>query len=211
MKHSTRDALLASALAIAGLVGCSAPVVNAAEASSRAWAPAAPPVDAEWHKRATQPTFDLPARPGAQPETNDGVPHEQLDQTASVEADKALRRWLFGLPCIEEGPSVVSDATARGARYIDGCAEAETVFPFRGELTHVHRATGLGSLHLVLPTADADEVIAEGWGVAHPWDGRMMIGRPLRMIMVYAPRHLQDLPQVQAIIYRAYLWQTGQG
>lgn len=204
-------ALTSLLAALTTLAGCAAPTINVVDASAEAWAPDLPPTDSAWHQLAMRPTLDLPARPGPQPETGDDMYQAQMTHTAAPEVDAALRGWLFTLPCIQPGPSTISESSAQGALFTDDCGEVEKVFPFGDELTHVHDDTGTGSLHILLPTADADEVLAEGWGEIHPWSGWMMAIRPLRMVLIYAPRDTADLTHVQAIIYRSYLWHTGQG
>jgi hypothetical protein len=148
-----------------------------------------------------QTDFTLPPRTGECPRVTDGIPHIQLDQTASDDMLAKLSAWAFSLDGVVEQPS---RASLPGARALTVAPElpvrAEAMIVGR-EFAHIHpQANGGGSLHLRLPADQAREAVDRGWGEWHPFavDGTMP-----GMVMVYAPRSDDDLRVVQTIIEAA--------
>lgn len=144
--------------------------------------------------------FSLPPRPGAPPAVTSGIPHIQLDQTASDEMLEKLSTWAFSLEGIVEQPSQVS---LPGARALTVAPE----LPFRieamirgREFAHIHPQPNGGSLHLRLPSDQASEVVEQGWGAWHPF---ALDGTLPGLLMVFAPRDDDDLESVKAIIEAA--------
>ena len=83
-----------------------------------------------------------------------------------------------------------------------------------GEVAHFHLHRGLpgagqpdGSGHVTLSLADADEVVAKGWGQAQMLSG--MLGIPLGYTMVYAPRDEQELEVVERIVRAGIRYMSG--
>ncbi len=145
-----------------------------------------------------QTDFTLPARKGESPRVTNGIPHIQLDQTASDDMLAELSGWAFGLDGVVEQPS---RASLPGAKALTVTPElpvrAEAMIVGR-EFAHIHpQANGGGSLHLRLPPDQAREAVEKGWGVWHPFavDGTMP-----GMVMVFAPRSDEDLEVVKTII-----------
>ncbi len=148
-----------------------------------------------------QTDFSLPAREGESPRVTNGIPHIQLDQTASDDMLAELSAWAFSLDGVVEQPS---RASLPGTRALTVAPElsvrAEAMIVGR-EFAHIHpQANGGGSLHLRLPVDEAQEALDKGWGVWHPFaiDGSMP-----GMVMVFAPRSDEDLDVVKTIIEAA--------
>jgi phospholipase/carboxylesterase len=148
-----------------------------------------------------QRDFILPPRKGESPRVTNGIPHIQLDQTASDDMLAKLLAWAFSLDGVVEQPS---RASLPGAKALTVAPElpirAQAMIVGR-EFAHIHpQANGGGSLHLRLPADEAAAVVDRGWGEWHPFavDGTMP-----GMVMVYAPRSDEDLKVVQTIIEAA--------
>jgi phospholipase/carboxylesterase len=84
--------------------------------------------------------------------------------------------------------------------------DAAFLVPSAGEFAHVHPGHD-GSLHLALPLSLATDVIAKGWGVAHPLAGvRLTPG----MVMLFGPRDLAELETVVGVVTSSHAWASGQ-
>lgn len=140
----------------------------------------------------------LPRRAGEPPGTNTpAIPHAQLDQfPEDAGVGRALASGVFGLPFVEERPSVISVPGARALWLTAGAGPAPPhVFIREREFAHVHPDL---SLHLVLPREEVEAVIAAGWGEWHPWalDGRAGAW----VVLVFAPRDLGEVEIVARIV-----------
>ena len=150
----------------------------------------------------TQTDFALPTRQGESPRVTTGIPHIQLDQTASDDMIAELSEWAFSLDGVVEQPSRAS-LPGTSALTVSGelPVRAEAMIVGR-EFAHIHPEAngGGGSLHLRLPQDQAKEVVDKGWGVWHPFavDGTLP-----GLVMVYAPRSDEDLQVVKTIIETA--------
>ena len=140
----------------------------------------------------------LPPRQGGRPRVTDGIPHVQLDQTASDEMLAELSAWAFSLDGVVERPSRASLPGARALTVAPELAVRRQAMIVGREFAHIHpQPNGGGSLHLRLPEDQALEVVDTGWGEWHPFavDGTMP-----GLVMVYAPRSDEDLEVVKTII-----------
>jgi hypothetical protein len=150
--------------------------------------------------------FTLPPRTGAEPAVTDGIPHIQLDQTASDEMLEKMTLWAFALSGVTEHPSRASLPGARALTVSPdvpvGHAEAMLV---GREFAHIHPQPYAGSMHMKLPSHQATEVVDKGWGEHHPLalDGSMP-----NLLMVYAPRTDDDLGVIKIIISAAVEYAT---
>ena len=143
-------------------------------------------------------------RPGPRPRTTaPDIPHQQLDQQPE---DPEAREWLaaavFALPGVVEEPSGISVPGARALvnqRGEPSCCP--TAFLTGREFAHLHPPPDL-SLHLTLPTAEAEAVIEAGWAEWHPWvpTGRL----PPTVVMVYAPRTRDEAAIVEELVQRSW-------
>lgn len=109
----------------------------------------------------------LPARRGPRPRTQ--IPHQQLDQQPT---DPAVREEftarVFALPGVVESPSAMSMPGARGLVLAPGWRPGlPEAFLVGRELGHLHPPPD-HSLHLALPTAEAERAIELGWAEWHP-------------------------------------------
>lgn len=146
----------------------------------------------------------LPARAGARPRTNHGMPHAQLDQTAPPSMQEALFARAAALPGVSVGRSLVSVPGAR-AFHLDA-ARVRGPTMTHGEFAHLHPSND-GSLHLSLPPALAREACAQGWAEPHPIAA--LRGDP-SLVMVYGPRDEAELEVVWALVRASWAAATGE-
>ncbi|SHN60020.1 phospholipase/carboxylesterase [Geodermatophilus obscurus] len=165
--------------------------------------PAAGP--ATW---AALPGGRLPTRAGARPAVTSGIPQEQRSDTAPVHLQEEVFARIAALPGVGTRQSAISVPGARGFQLAPprlGPVDAFIV-PSAGEFAHVHPGSD-GSLHVALPPALAADVVAKGWGVAHPLAGvRLTPG----MVLLFGPRDPAELQTVVAVVTTSHAWATGQ-
>ena len=117
-------------------------------------------------------------------------------------------RRIAALPGVSTRQSAISVPGARGFMLAPprlGPPDAFIV-PSAGEFAHVHPGYD-GSLHLALPPALAADVVAKGWGVAHPLAGvRLTPG----MTMLFGPRDAAELEIVVGVVTTSHAWASGQ-
>ncbi|MGW0466474.1 luciferase domain-containing protein [Streptomyces sp. NPDC003027] len=150
---------------------------------------------------------DIPERSGERPSTGRPV-HSQLDQNAPVEFHRELWRRMRALEGVTPGRSHVSLpqslALHLGTEYASGPDSAY----FAGtEFAHLHSAND-GSLHVMLPPADAAEAIAKGWAEPHPMVAPGFL--PPTAVMLYGPRDDDELAVVWRLIERSYAFARGE-
>jgi phospholipase/carboxylesterase len=154
------------------------------------------------------PEGRLPARTGARPVVSSGIPQEQRSDTAPRELQEELFARIAALPGVATGQSAISVPGARGFMLIPprlGPMDAFIV-PSAGEFAHVHPGYD-GSLHVALPPTLAADVVAKGWGVAHPLAGvRLTPG----MTMLFGPRGAAELETVVGVVSTSHAWASGQ-
>ena len=149
--------------------------------------------------------FTLPVRAGEKPQTGPSMPHLQLSDNSNDETYLALADWLFSLEHVEERPTRVSIPSTRAAWIVESY---EGVPPgLNREFTHIHTKPGPGSQHISLPKEAASEAVAKGWGEYHPIDDQIP---DFDLIMVFAPRDIQDLETVKLITMQGYKFVLGQ-
>ena len=114
---------------------------------------------------------------------------------------------IAALPGVSIRQSAISVPGARGFMLAPprlGPMDAFIV-PSAGELAHVHPGYD-GSLHVALPPALAADVVAKGWGVAHPLAGvRLTPG----MVMLFGPRDAVELETVVGVVATSHAWAAG--
>jgi phospholipase/carboxylesterase len=146
--------------------------------------------DAAWP---TLPGGRLPPRTGTPPDVTAGIPQLQETQTAPAALQEQLFARLAAFPDVTTGPTKVGVEGTRALLLDRGAAAgSDTAFilPDDGEFAHQHPD---GSLHVVLPDAQAYDALAKGWAVAHPLAGvRLSPG----MVQVYGPRVEAELEVV---------------
>lgn len=139
----------------------------------------------------------LPPRAGTRPEVSWSIPQEQRTQNSPADLQEQLFDRVAALPGVSTDQSAISVPGARGFRVQPASAAPFDAFLVAraGEFAHLHPSYD-GSLHLALPPALARDVVAKGWGVAHPLAGiRLARG----MVMVYGPRDHAELEIVAGI------------
>jgi len=142
--------------------------------------------------------LNVNARQGEIPITTHSIPHAQETQNSSEEMMDALVDYMFSLPNLRKVSSRNSFPSAVGA-YIN-----ENI-PINGavdrEFIHIHRETGLGSMHAMFPDDAVETILSNNWGIVHPmsrnWSNK-------KILMIYAPRDEQDLTEIKKIVKYAY-------
>jgi len=154
------------------------------------------------------PDDGLPVRAGERPDVSSGIPQEQRSDIAPLALQEQLFARIAGLPRVTTRQSTISVPGARGFMLAPprlGPVDAFIV-PSAGEFAHVHPGHD-GSLHLALPPALAADVVAKGWGVAHPLAGvRLTPG----MVMLFGPRDAAELETVVGVVTTSHAWASGQ-
>ncbi|MEM9651188.1 MAG: luciferase family protein [Actinomycetota bacterium] len=141
---------------------------------------------------------DLPLRAGPRPTTTPTNPHTQLDQNAPPDLQQELADFMFGLACVDEGPSQISVPGARAMLLRQGCsAGPPEAFMIDREFCHLHPPSD-GSLHLNLPEETGRIAIERGWAEHHPLARRGII--PTTVVMVYGPRDRAELDVVKLLV-----------
>lgn len=147
----------------------------------------------------------LPERDGPTPVTthptvDDPHPHTQLDQNAPSPLQEQLLDRARALPGVTVADSLVSVPGARafhlGPEHAGGPRAA---FQRDTEFAHLHPPHD-GSLHLTLPRAVYDAVLAAGWGEPHPISGTMLM---------FGPRDPDELEVVWQILQASHRYATG--
>lgn len=155
----------------------------------------------------TLPGGVLPARSGSRPDVSWTIPQEQRSDNAPAALQEQLFERTSALAGVTTRQSAISVPGARGL-VLDGPGDAPLdafLVPRAGEFAHLHPGYD-GSLHLALPPALASDVVAKGWGVAHPLAGiRLARG----MVMVYGPRDADELEVVAGIVEASHRYATG--
>lgn len=146
--------------------------------------------------------FDLPHRMGPRPRTtapslDRPFPHQQLDQLAPEQFQEVLFQRAASLPHVRVGRSLVSLPESR-AFHLDADAAngPPAAFQRKTEFAHIHTDND-GSLHLTLPAALYDEVLATGWGEPHPVSGTMML---------FGPRSDAEVEVAWVVLHASWQW-----
>ena len=156
----------------------------------------------------TTPGGLLPARTGTRPAVNAGIPQEQRSDNAPADQQEQLFSRVAALPGVTIGQSAISVPGARGLMLTGAQQGPDDAFliPSAGEFAHLHPGHD-GSMHLALPLALATDLIAKGWGVAHPLAGvRLTPG----MVMLFGPRDATELDTTVGIVATSHAWAAGQ-
>lgn len=150
----------------------------------------------------------LPPRTGPRPDVSADIPQEQRSDNAPLELQQQVFERIAALPGVTTAQSAISVPGARGLQLAPprlGPTDAFIV-PSAGEFAHVHPGYD-GSLHLALPPALAADLVAKGWGVAHPLAGvRLTPG----MVLLFGPRDDAEVEAVVGIVATSHAWASGQ-
>ena len=161
------------------------------------------PEDVAWP---TLPGGALPSRPGPRPEVSWSIPQQQLSDQAPIDLQEQLHDRVRTLAGVTSGPSRISVPGARGLLLVDGTGPDDAfLVPQVHEFAHLHPAHD-GSLHLALPSTQAADLVARGWGTPHPWaGGRLTPG----FVMVFGPRDARELDVVAGIVAASHAYASG--
>lgn len=151
--------------------------------------------------------LSLPKRSGPAPKTLGQLPHSQLNQHGPDGIVEALHAWCFALPHIDNEDSGISVPGSRALILRDSVPGNQAAFMIGREFAHIHPKPDNGSMHLVLPVEDVEEVKRTGWGEDHylVTQGQW----PSGLVMIYSPRDESELATVQKIVARSYEFATG--
>jgi phospholipase/carboxylesterase len=150
----------------------------------------------------------LPKRTGARPSVSSTIPQEQHTDNAPAELQERLYARIAALPGVTSRQSAISVPGARGFMLDPPRLGPDDAFlvPAAGEFAHLHPGYD-GSLHVALPPALATDLIAKGWGVAHPLAGvRLTPG----MVMLFGPRDAGELAVTGGVVATSHAWAAGQ-
>ncbi|OZD65487.1 luciferase domain-containing protein [Rhodococcus sp. 06-1460-1B] len=148
----------------------------------------------------------LPARHGSHPDVSWAIPQQQLSDNSPVELQEQLLAQIGSLDGVAVGPSHISVPGARALTLDDSSAGVDGfLVPSVGEFAHLHPPQD-GSLHLVLPSDQAADLVTKGYGRMHPWAGtRLAVG----FVLVYGPRDAEELDVVRRIVETSYNFAQG--
>jgi hypothetical protein len=153
----------------------------------------------------TRPSYLARQRAGERPRTTPTNPHTQLDQNAPPALQEEVFALARSLGGVVTGPSAVSVPGAR-AFHLPACRhDTAAAFMIDREFAHLHPPRD-GSLHMTLPPAIVDEVIANGWAERHPLAGRY--GLPGNIVMVFGPRDAGELEVVGELVRASHAFAT---
>ncbi len=146
----------------------------------------------------------IPRRAGPRPPTQQAMPHTQIGVTPVVEVNLELFRRAFGLPGVQNRPTLISVPGARGMWLDESVTHVRPGVILAGrEFSHIHPD---GSMHLTLPPDRAHEAIEAGWAEPHPIARQM--GRE-DLVLVYTPRTFDELEVLWSLVLDAYCYVTG--
>ncbi len=149
----------------------------------------------------------LPERAGQRPSTTPTNPHTKLDQNPEDLVVRELAQRLFALPDVEERPSAISVPGARALWLRDDVPTGpQEAFMIGREFAHIHPMPD-GSLHAALPPEVAQEAVEKGWAEQHPVARMGYI--PQNVVMIYAPRDVQEIEVVAGLVVEAYRYAGG--
>ena len=174
------------------------------------------------------PSFELPTRQGEKPRTTPFSPQFQLTQFGTADVRASMLDWMSAdRPGVATGPTEIAhimevqaymeahhpeielpEEIPGGtgiALFLDGLrppAGVRLLPPrFDAEFAHVHPD---GSLHMVVPLEVEREMLVKGWGERHPFHDPSM-----RLMMVYAPRDMDELAVARALVEASHRHATG--
>lgn len=147
----------------------------------------------------------LPERAGTRVQTSGKVPHVQLNIDTNPELYSELYRLAYQLPGLEERPTIVSLAGAKGMWLTDKVTVAHPKAIVSGrEFAHIHTD---GSLHAPLSYERALEVEQKGWGERHPWADTRDGWEGL--VMLYSATNEDQLKVLMQLVTESYNYVTG--
>ena len=152
---------------------------------------------------------EAPFREGPNPDTPDGVPHQQHNQNAPVAMQNALRNAASALPGIKFEPTPYSLSGSVGWRLEESFAQGSAgAFIYQSfEFGHQHVPAD-GSMHMLLPLDFAAAALEKGWSVIHPLTDSIS-GEQSEYVMVFGPRDEGELKTVWLLAQISYYQARG--
>jgi hypothetical protein len=150
----------------------------------------------------------LPVRHGGPPRTSAELPHTQLDQWPPAGMAAELERYALGLQHVRVRESRMASPATRALWVPDDLAAGPAEAFIDGhEFCHLHPLPQ-ASLHLTLPSSVRQSALAAGWVRGHPGVGAGYM--PETLVMVFGPRHLDELAVVLHLLAVSYRFALGE-
>lgn len=149
----------------------------------------------------------LPLRPGPPPQTSSALPSVQLSQWPPEWIASALVQASVALPNVRVKQSRMAAPDTQALWLPDGVAFGPaSAFIDDHEFCHLHALPEAG-LHLTLPTNIRRSAIESGWARLHPAVRAGFL--PESVVMVYAPRTLEELQIAILLVTASYRFAIG--
>ena len=156
--------------------------------------------------RLPQEPHQLPGRFGPRPRTTDGLPFRQVDQYPPAEMARLLVELSLDLPHVRVRESRMGGPATLALALPDSIALGpEQAFIDSKEFCHIHAAPHR-SVHLTLPAAEVEGIVALGWAERHPIH---YLGVMRSLVLVYAPRTREEVDVVVTLIERSCRFAMG--
>ncbi|USP74429.1 hypothetical protein yc1106_01703 [Curvularia clavata] len=150
----------------------------------------------------------LPHRTGTKPEIRGIAPQRQQTQRSTREVYSSLVRKIQELA--SDPRNRLTERTSCFEKHSSGLFTSMPITrTCGGEICHAHPSDG--SMHMTLHPADANLMMAHGWGERHPlarggWCRKFV---PREFMLVYAPRDDEEVEIVTKIIAASVWWVSG--
>ncbi|KAL6155540.1 hypothetical protein ACJBU6_05755 [Exserohilum turcicum] len=150
----------------------------------------------------------LSPRPGTRPVIRGIAPQRQQTQISSAAIYASLVQRIKALA--SEPRNRLAERTSCFEKHSSGLFTSVPITrTCGGEVCHAHPSDG--SMHMTLHPADANLMIAKGWGERHPlarggWCRKFV---PREFVLVYAPRDEQEVEVVAKLIAASIWWVSG--
>jgi Family of unknown function (DUF5519) len=150
----------------------------------------------------------LAGRFGPRPRTTSALPFRQLDQFPPAEVIGRLIEMCLRLPGVRVRQTRFAPPDTRALCLPDSAASGPPEAFIDGrEFCHLHPPAE-GSIHLTLPAADVERVVALGWAERHPIHS---LGLFETLVLVYAPRDRDEMDVVFSLIEHSCRFACGAG
>jgi hypothetical protein len=148
----------------------------------------------------------LPGRFGPRPRSSAALPFRQLDQFPPDELQHRLFEMSLRLQGVRSRQSrlAVPQSRALCLSAMEACGPPEA-FIDGLEFCHLH-ALPEGCIHMTLPPAVVENVVALGWAERHPVQN---LGMWRTLVMVYGPRDGAELDVVFSLVELSWLFARG--
>jgi hypothetical protein len=146
---------------------------------------------------------DMRRRAGVRPTVSPyPIPHRQLDELADMGVRSQLSE-LFDRTVDRHADQILyalSHFEKRHPAITLICTEGLVGAASHGEIAHIHPSDN--SMHMILSPSDAVAALEMGWAERHGLAG-VAVGLPATYVMVYSPRHQEDLMVIEELLEAA--------